>query len=362
MAPAATELTPPGWVPIHNSGKVPLAAGDELDPRTSDGEDSAAGSDSIRDSRAHAAKGMSFEMESPRSRAIMENSETDSTKRANGQSGSAAGARRVETVPHVVERNENFWTISRQYYGSGRYYRALWKANTDRCAQIDGLRVNDVIIIPPPEDLDPGYIDPSGEHTRSPRAGRGTKLDGTPAARDRRRDGVPDASETAPDSSSPLAAESPSSRRGTAGARTNQLSSTDDGIPIQRSSRTSNELELPAASSDPIFSRDRRSVERRADLTVGEGSDDEPEIRAARRPRSANTDSSKVPDTRPVYKVRHNDTLRSIARDTLGSARLANEILELNRDIIDDPTNLIVGQMLELPEDARTSIRRPASR
>ena len=60
--------------------------------------------------------------------------------------------------------------------------------------------------------------------------------------------------------------------------------------------------------------------------------------------------------------MRPNDTLRSIARDTLGSSRRANEILDLNRDIIDDPSSLIVGQMLELPEDARTSIRRRASR
>jgi nucleoid-associated protein YgaU len=362
ITPAATEPAPSGWVPIRNSGKVPLAAGDELDPQVSDGEDRAASSDSIRDSRAHAAKGMTFEMESPGSRATLGNSETDSTTRAKGQSGSAAGTRRVETVPHVVEDKENFWTISRQYYGSGRYYRALWKANADRCPEIDGLYVNDVIIIPPPEDLDPSYIDPPGERPRSARAGTGAKLSGAATARNRRRDGAAGASEMAIDSPSPSAAESPSSRRATTGARTNQLSSTDDGIPIQRSSRTTNELELPAASSDQIFSRDRRSVERRDDLTVGAGTDDDPQDRAARRPRSAGSDSSRVSDTRPGYRVRPNDTLRSIARDTLGSARRANEILDLNRDIIDDPSNLIVGQMLELPEDARTSIRRPTSR
>jgi nucleoid-associated protein YgaU len=224
------------------------------------------------------------------------------------------------------------------------------------------LRVNDVIVIPPPEDLDPSYIDPPGERTRTPRAGRGTKLNGTPPGRDRRRDGFSDPSETANDTSAPLAGEAPPSRRGIAGARTGQESSTDDGIPIQRSSRMSSELELPAVTSDSIFARDRRSVERRADLTAGESPDDEAEIRDARRSRSTNIDSSKVPESRPVYKVRPNDTLRSIARDTLGSSRRANEILDLNRDIIDDPSNLIVGQMLELPEDARTSIRRRASR
>jgi nucleoid-associated protein YgaU len=55
----------------------------------------------------------------------------------------------------------------------------------------------------------------------------------------------------------------------------------------------------------------------------------------------------------PVYKVRRYDTLRTIARDTLGDSHRANEVLELNRDIIDDPGHLIVGQILELPEDAR---------
>ena len=33
---------------------------------------------------------------------------------------------------HKVEKNENFWTISRLYYNSGRYYKALWKANDDK--------------------------------------------------------------------------------------------------------------------------------------------------------------------------------------------------------------------------------------
>ena len=64
-----------------------------------------------------------------------------------------------------------------------------------------------------------------------------------------------------------------------------------------------------------------------------------------------------TPPGRPVYRVRAGDTLRSIARDTLGSARRADEILDLNRGLVDDPKQLVVGQVLELPEDARTSIR-----
>ena len=61
---------------------------------------------------------------------------------------------------------------------------------------------------------------------------------------------------------------------------------------------------------------------------------------------------------RPTYKVHQYDTLRTIARDTLDDPRRANEILDLNRDIIDDPAHLIVGQLLELPEDARPARAR----
>ncbi|MCA1684972.1 MAG: LysM peptidoglycan-binding domain-containing protein, partial [Planctomycetia bacterium] len=61
---------------------------------------------------------------------------------------------------------------------------------------------------------------------------------------------------------------------------------------------------------------------------------------------------------RPFYKVRAGETLRTIARDILGDSRRADEILELNPDVIDDPYNLIPGQRLELPEDARVGRRR----
>ena len=55
----------------------------------------------------------------------------------------------------------------------------------------------------------------------------------------------------------------------------------------------------------------------------------------------------------PRYKIRSQETLRSIARDTLGDSRRAGEILELNREVIDDPNYLSPGQEIELPEDAR---------
>ena len=99
---------------------------------------------------------------------------------------------------------------------------------------------------------------------------------------------------------------------------------------------------------------------RRADLALNDDdrNNDEPETRTAARPHRSDTASP----SRPVYKVRPYDTLRSIARDTLGDSRRADEILELNRGLIDDPTHLIVGQILELPEDARTTLHRSTSR
>ena len=56
------------------------------------------------------------------------------------------GSARVESLLHVVDRGENFWTISRLYYGSGDYYRALWKANSQRYPNIAEIHIKDVIL------------------------------------------------------------------------------------------------------------------------------------------------------------------------------------------------------------------------
>jgi nucleoid-associated protein YgaU len=98
---------------------------------------------------------------------------------------------------------------------------------------------------------------------------------------------------------------------------------------------------------------------RRVDRPLGDDdATDAPETRTAARPRATAVASKR----RPVYKIRKYDTLRSIARDMLGDSHRSSEILDLNRDLIDDPAHLIVGQILELPDDARTSVRRSASR
>ena len=230
------------------------------------------------------------------------------------------GEGKLDTVLHKVEGKENFWDISRMYYNSGRYYRALWKANEDKVPEIDKLYRNTVIRIPPPEDLDPAYIDPPGSrqaHGASARACAGSAGRRSGSFRDRRRaDGQP------PNGTERRGADPPllTVRR--------RLESPGLGF----RDRGCRGLRASIPRHPPGHPRRRR----------------EPEI----RPRDA--------VTRPIYKVRQYDTLRTIARDTLGDARRAGEILELNRDIIDDPRHLIVGQILELPEDARTS--RPRTR
>ncbi|MEO6808563.1 MAG: hypothetical protein ABI353_05565, partial [Isosphaeraceae bacterium] len=44
-----------------------------------------------------------------------------SSERMNVEPGA-----RIEPQPHVVQAGENFYTISQQYYRSGRFYKALW--------------------------------------------------------------------------------------------------------------------------------------------------------------------------------------------------------------------------------------------
>jgi nucleoid-associated protein YgaU len=246
---------------------------------------------------------------------------------ASGDDAATAGGsstraeEKMDTVLHKVERGENFWSISRLYYPSWRYYRALWKYNSDEVKAIDKLYVGTIIKVPPPEDLDPAYIDPPG--TRAPRPGGANLAQQSEGAVKSSRD------------------DSTSTSTSTASFKPGG----SEGVPIRRARRSDAELHLPVSdpSTEQASDRSFRTGARDRDADA-----DEPEV----RPRDV--------ATRPIYKVRPYDTLRTIARDTLGNARRADEILDLNRDLIDDPSHLIVGQILELPEDARAI--RPRSR
>ena len=230
------------------------------------------------------------------------------------------------------------------YYSSGRYYRALWKANAEKHPEIDKLTVNDVIILPPVEDLDPAFIDPPVPLPRGSCAGQRA----LPAAAPAPTRPTVDKSQV---SSSSIDGEEPVSP-----TRTNRGSA--DGVPVRRSSRTDPDSTCrhPRPLLDVTVAQTPTPP---PDIAQGDDNDsNEPEMRTAARPRA----SGSAPLHRPVYKVRQYDSLRSIARDMLGDSHRSSEILDLNRDLIDDPTHLIVGQVLELPDDARTTVRRSASR
>jgi len=179
---------------------------------------------------------------------------------------------RVEPILHTVASGENFWTISRLYYRSGRYYKALHSANRKLVPKIGELYVGTTIKVPPVEDLDPTL------------------------------------------------SEAPS--RSTSGT-VSTARSTEAKSSATRKGRSEVELSLPAVKA-------ARVQDQLSDV-------EEP--------------------SKPTYKVRPHDTLRSIARDTLGDPRRYREILEINRNLIDDTTHLTTGQTLTLPDDATVGRR-----
>ena len=181
----------------------------------------------------------------------------------------AAIADQVEPALHTVQAGENFWTISKLYYHSSRYYKALHAANRKQVPEIADLYVGTVIRIPPPEALDRSLILPPGRPE------------------------------------------------------------TTDGPAVSRASRRSE----PAPPDEVIQSRPARPSR----STINQDDYDAPD----------------PPARRPTYKVKANETLRSIARETLGDSKRDKEILGLNRDAIDDPKGpLPAGLRLTLPSDA----------
>jgi nucleoid-associated protein YgaU len=329
------DLAEAGWIRIPNKGRLPSKMGGDS---VAFGEAGHHGSDRALGRQSQADGSIRFESGSP---ALQPENADDrammaATVPTTGLGPAVRGVRpvgdsktdpgsssRVKPSRHIVEPGENFWTIARLYYGSGRrYYRALWKYNAQKYPNIAEIHVDDVIEIPAVEDLNPAYIErPSSRQVASLHNDANRDLAGEPA-------------EPAPASS-----ERPKSFPTT---QTTRTSDTTDGIPARRPARIDRALELPVGDADLEMARGGRGTS--ADGSGGDG----PLTRSTAKPRNP------VPSDRPVYKVRRYDSLRSIARDILGDSRRADEIYEINRDVIKDPTHLTPGQLLELPDDADT--------
>ncbi|MBI1324288.1 LysM peptidoglycan-binding domain-containing protein [bacterium] len=199
----------------------------------------------------------------------------------------------IAPIRHTVQSGENFWTISRDYYGSGRYYKALWAANAARIGKIDELHVGDVVAIPSMENLDKSLIDTPNVAKSKKAAGSGNADDENPPAVARSRDA--------------------------------------------RAVRTQNEIESVPVGGEPGQKPARKPVME----PIGGGSKE-----IVSQP--IGETSSNAGFIR--HRVQPGETLRTIAANRLGNARRADEIVELNPDVLDDVrTPLEPDMVLKLP-------------
>jgi nucleoid-associated protein YgaU len=72
---------------------------------------------------------------------------------------------RVQPIRHLVRGGDSFDSISENYYGSGRFSKALWSANRSKVPRPGELTEGQTILIPPPEQLDRSLIVPSSQST-----------------------------------------------------------------------------------------------------------------------------------------------------------------------------------------------------
>jgi len=61
----------------------------------------------------------------------------------------ASGSRQAhERDEYVVQPNDNYWVISKQLYGTGAYFKALYEVNRKQHPRADRLKTGDVILAP----------------------------------------------------------------------------------------------------------------------------------------------------------------------------------------------------------------------
>jgi nucleoid-associated protein YgaU len=209
------------------------------------------------------------------------------------QRASPTVAASAEILLHTVRSGENFWTISRYYYGSGRFWKALWAANSAIVPAPEKLEVGMTIKVPMPEALDRSLVESTQDEPQDQPPPTGVPQPSRlPSTRDEPQD------QPAP----------PPGRRSS-----NRHGSTDtEPIPT-----ASPRLTRPVSRVEPVSEPARGRI------------------------------------GLPVYTVRRsNETLRSIARDVLGDPERSAEILELNGDAIPARGALRPGTSLRLPADA----------
>jgi len=111
---------------------TPIASDVAKDPNvTTPGEPAPGGGYSIPSAGLIRTSNATGSKSAPRPNETMLASAPATARPVTSQSGVDTPSNSAEGTVHVVRRGENFWTISRYHYGSGRFFKALWYANRD---------------------------------------------------------------------------------------------------------------------------------------------------------------------------------------------------------------------------------------
>ena len=109
---------------------------------------------------------------------------------------------------------------------------------------------------------------------------------------------------------------------------------------------------LTSLSGDAIISRTEATRLRNENLTLRKELDEaRGRSHIVTGDQAVTPAKTKNPDTgRQTYVVQHGDTLASISRKFYKTSTRWKQILDANRDVIDDPKKLIAGQTLVIPK------------
>jgi nucleoid-associated protein YgaU len=106
----------------------------------------------------------------------------------------------------------------------------------------------------------------------------------------------------------------------------------------------------PAADAAPATTPGKTTpgkVDPRADTKTAAKPEVKPDVKLAKtEPKPEAKAEKAAPKT---YTVQKGDSLSDIARKTLGSSKRWSEIVEMNKDVLDDEDTLVVGKTLKLP-------------
>lgn len=201
-----------------------------------------------------------------------------------------------EAITHRVQRHETLYVIAEKYYGDGRYWHTIAEHNAERILNGEHVREGVELVIPNRSGL-ANIADTSDAATASERA---------EAASARTIEVRPG------DTLGALAAEHLGSSR----RWRELLEANSDQLTSDRDLRAGMTLRLPGETAAPA--------------------------RATDRPRQA-------PRRDRTYVVRRGDTLTRIAERELGDGSRWRELYEANRNKLDSPDSLPVGEELHLP-------------